>query len=82
VGTVAGTITITEELATGGQDITPRSSAHADHRDRAFRSGAHGESERHRTRNSRGFTVVAAGYSNTREIQQVMFQFNAAAVSI
>jgi len=31
------------------------------------------------TRNSTGFTVVATGYSNTREIQQVMFEFNAAA---
>jgi len=31
------------------------------------------------TRNSTGFTVVATGYSNTWEIRQVMFLFNAAA---
>ena len=78
VGTVAGTITITEKLAVGTQDVTPTPAPTQTIQIAAAVPVLTGNPSVTATRNATGFTVVATGYSNTREISQAIFQFTAA----
>jgi len=81
VGTVAGTITITEKLTIGTQDVTPSPAPTQTIQIAPAVPVLTGNPSVTATRNSTGFTVVATGYSNTREIQQMLFQFTAASGS-
>ncbi len=79
VGTVAGTITMTERLTIGTQDITPSPAPTQTIQIATSAPVLTGNPSVTATRNATGFTVVATGYSNTREISQAVFQFTAAA---
>jgi len=78
VGTVAGTITVTEKLTIDTQDVTPTPTPSQTITIAPGVPVLTGNPSMTATRNSTGFTVVATGYSNTREIQTALFQFTAA----
>src|SRR5262249_26325069 len=78
VGTVAGTFTITERLSNGTQDLTPSPVPTQTVTVAPSVPVFTGNPSVTATRNATGFTVVATGISNTREITQALFQFTAA----
>ena len=75
-GTVAGTITITARLSAATQDVTPTPIPTRTIRITATSPVLQSVTA---TRNSTGFTVAITGFSSSRELQQAVFTFTAAA---
>ncbi|HWB85593.1 MAG TPA: putative Ig domain-containing protein [Bryobacteraceae bacterium] len=78
LGTVAGTITITMQMLSGGKDITP---APAPQRTIRINAGAPVITSVTVTRSASGFSVSVVGFSTDRELTQAVFQFTGAAGS-
>jgi hypothetical protein len=73
-GTVAGSITVTAQLTTGGLDITPSPAPSISTR---VSRGAPVVVSAKLIRNGTGFNIQITGYSTAREITQATFSFKA-----
>ena len=77
-GTVAGTITITAQLSSGTQNVTPTPAPSVSIQVNATVPVITSITA---TRNSTGFTVVLVGYSSSRDLATAAYQFTGAAGS-